>query len=81
MGHTIHHVCVDIRGALENPKMFINCIITDEGKTLTTIAEVKDFFYSQLEMGRRVLPFSKCEGFDYIKGCPGHYIEDDDEAV
>jgi hypothetical protein len=75
MGHRITHVALDICGAMENPKAFKNAI-TVNGKTLNDVREIKDFFHGQLEMGRKVLPFGDCEGFDFIRGCPGHYVED-----
>ena len=77
MNKTLHHMSLDIAGALRRAKDLRNCI-TVGGKLLTTEKQVKQFLEYQLSLGRKVLPFGECEGFDYITGCPGHIIEGDD---
>lgn len=69
-----HHMCVDVFGAIKNPKPFCGCI-TVSGKTLNTISEVKSFFQEQLDMGHEFLPLGDCDNFDYKSGCKGHALE------
>jgi hypothetical protein len=68
------HMSLDITGAMKSPQMFVGNI-TVEGKTLWTIPEIMEFFQSQLDMGRRVLPLGDCDNFDYQTGCRGHIRE------
>ena len=66
----IVHLCIDIRGAMNNADCFVGCIKVD-GKTLETTEEVVDFLNQQLSMGRDVLPTCDCNNFDYQTGCKG----------
>ena len=75
MARRIIHCCLDISGGIRNAKDLRGCITAD-GKTLTTVKEVKNFLQGQLDMGRRVLPMGDCDNFDYQNGCKGHYVED-----
>ena len=72
----IHHVSLDISGALKNPKCLINAI-TYDGQILTKEKQIIEFLEYQQYLGHKLLPLGECEGFDYIKGCPGHIIEED----
>ena len=67
------HFCMDIEGALKrwNPKMFDRVITDDNGKLLSA-KEAKADLQKQLAMGRRVIPCSGCDNFDYEHGCLGH---------
>ena len=78
MSRRIIHCCLDISGGIKNAKQLRGCITVD-GKTLTTTEEVKSFLYSQLDMGRRVLPVCECDNFDYQRGCRGHDVEDENQ--
>jgi hypothetical protein len=64
-------MCVNIAGSMKYAKNFVGNITVNE-KTLSTEKEVIDFFQSQLDMGRRVLPLGDCDNFDYQTGCKGH---------
>lgn len=72
-----YHMRLDVLGAIKNPKAFLGCI-TVEGKTLTTISQIKSFFQEQLDMGREYLPYGDCDNFDYKSGCKGHALEAND---
>lgn len=78
MSRRIIHCCLDISGGIKNAKQLRGCITVD-GKTLTTTDEVKSFLYSQLDMGRKVLPVCECDNFDYQRGCMGHDVEDENQ--
>lgn len=67
----MRHMSVDITGAMKNAKMFVDNITVDN-RILQTEKEVKDYFQSQLDLGRRVLPLGNCDNFDYQTGCLGH---------
>lgn len=73
----IHHVCMNIDGAIRNAKDLRGCIKAD-GCTLNTLAEVREWLNKQKAKGYRVLPMGCCKGFDFQTGCPGH---DSDEEV
>lgn len=66
-------MCVDLRGAITNWRGsdWRNCVTGDDGKFLTP-AEVKQAFIDELVRGRKVIPFGKCDNFDYQTGCKGH---------
>ena len=74
MKKTIQHLCISCEGALRRPKDFIGVIQVD-GRTLTTLREVKDFFKYQIALGHRVIPCGDCDNFDYETGCKGHVID------
>lgn len=73
---TRKHMCLSIDGGIKNARMLKGCITTDDGRTLQTVAEIREFLYGQKALGRRVLPMGDCDNFDYIKGCLGHKVED-----
>lgn len=74
---TLRHVCIDIRGVLnwkdkDLKKLFID---SETGKQAQA-HEIRNFLYDKLQEGYEVLPIGdECEGFDKIKGCPGHEIK------
>lgn len=71
----ITHLHLNIEGAIPNAKELRGCITVD-GKTLTTVKEVRDFLKQQLALGRKVLPYGDCDNFDYQTGCKGHILPD-----
>lgn len=80
---TRRHLCISVRGNLcKTDRQLVqdwhDCIKTDDGKTLQTASDIRDFWMNQLAQGREVVPAgSACEGFDYKKGCPGHEMPDE----
>jgi hypothetical protein len=71
---TIHHMRLDIRGALLNwdDRMFRGMFKKDDG-TVMTAREAKLQLMEELQAGRNYVPYGDCEGFDPVeKGCPGH---------
>lgn len=78
------HMAVDIRGILSwSPGEFrkiANSFTKDDG-TAPTPDELREFLFDCLSEGKRVLPMSKnCDGFDFVKGCPGHEVQDEERA-
>jgi hypothetical protein len=75
---TKYHLCLDISGALKNwnPRHFDRVITDDDGRLLTAV-EAKKSLQDQLAMGRKVIPSSECDNFDYEHGCLGHVMEDE----
>lgn len=71
----IMHCRMSVKGALRNAKDLKGCITVD-GRTLYTVAEIRECLNKHLEAGRDVLPMCDCLGFDFKKGCPGHTEED-----
>ena len=70
---TIRHMTIDIRGVLgwKDKKMTTNLFRVNGKKP--TYEQVKEYLYDKLSEGYEVLPFGQeCEGFDKVKGCPGH---------
>lgn len=81
MSKTRRHLSLSVKGALRfksTLQSLVNCT-TDDGKTLTTIDEVRAFLESELAQGHELLPFGECEGFDYKTGCPGHVAEEENK--
>lgn len=71
---SIHHVRLDIRGALLNweDRMFDKMFKNDDGSTMSW-REAKLKLMDELAAGRNYIPYGSCEGFDPVeKGCPGH---------
>jgi len=70
----IYHVCLDIRGALTNwpKKKFNKMLVNNETGKYLTASEAKEQLLQWLSEGKEVLPMSKCDNFDYKKGCQGH---------
>ena len=71
---TSYHMALDVRGWLMNhprkrdyEKMFRH----DDGRFMTP-DEAKAELLRHLESGRRLLPYGKCDGFNFSTGCPGH---------
>lgn len=75
------HICMDVRGALENMKgkQLAGMFIVD-GRP-STAEESKDILYGELLKGHAVIPFGKCDNFDYSGGgCQGHPVTEDGQA-
>jgi len=73
--NTIRHVSLSVRSALTNKQTLKSLVgnITVKGVKLRTTEAVRDFLLDELAKGHELLPMSEdCEGFDYVKGCPGH---------
>ncbi len=71
-----YHMVIDVRGVLNWKAKEIARLFTDAetGKRLTA-QQAKDYLYDKLKEGYEVIPFGKeCEGFDKVKGCPGHPV-------
>jgi hypothetical protein len=65
----ITHMCVDIRGAIWNRSF--EGLKHSDGRPMTK-HEAFEALCDELVKGRRVLPLSRCDNFDYEKGCLGH---------
>lgn len=76
-----HHMCLDLQGTIRNAKFMKGCITLDNGYTLQTVAEIRQWCKEQIAMGRRVVPCGDCDNFDYQKGCRGHLIEEDEQLT
>lgn len=76
MARRIIHMSLDIRGGMACAKDLCGCITVD-GNILRTVPEVKNFLQEQLDLGRKVLPMTECDNFDYQHGCRGHIVEED----
>jgi hypothetical protein len=69
------HMCLSIKGALNNAKYKKNHTKSyadnDDGSPMT-YGELKEFLTQSLAEGKRVLPMGDCDNFDYQTGCRGH---------
>lgn len=73
------HFSQSVSGALKNWTDRDWARLAAENKT--SVNELKDYFWSALEDGKRVLPIGEpCEGFSYKTGCPGHEVKDENAA-
>ena len=78
MSETIHqtvHMCVSIEGLLKYPNSKLAKFFQQiEGVDVRKGSQVRDWLRLQIAQGKHVLPMGECEGFDYVKGCPGHPV-------
>jgi hypothetical protein len=68
------HMCLDIEGWLTNhPKDrdYVGMFKHDDGRSMSP-QEARAELFRQLRLGRRVIPMSICDNFDYQNGCQGH---------
>ncbi len=69
---TIVHMCLDVRGAIQNRSF--DGFVKDDG-TPATRTEALNFLLDHVAQGHRVIPLvDTCEGFSYEDGCPGHDV-------
>ena len=75
------HMCLDVRGALKNwkKKQFVGLFKID-GRP-STAGESIDMLHGELLKGHVVIPFGKCDNFDYSGGgCQGHADENQEAS-
>ena len=48
-------------------------------RDLCQLCKKEAALYSQLDMGRKVLPVCECDNFDYQRGCMGHDVEEENQ--
>jgi hypothetical protein len=74
---TKYHMAVDIQGLLDHygRKSLDGIVIGDDGKRMND-RQARNYLYRCLSEGKKVLPSTDCDGFDFVKGCPGHKIEE-----
>lgn len=71
------HMCISVRGVLSRTDAQIKrewsgVITNDAGKKLYSVMEIREAFFDELAKGHEVIPFGKCDNFDYKTGCRGH---------
>ncbi len=72
---TRFHLSQSIEGALRNWAPADWDIVAEENNL--SVKECKNQFWDLFREGKRLLPMGEpCEGFDYVKGCPGHEIKE-----
>jgi len=77
MGTRTVHVSLSVRGALLDwsDREFEGVFSHPDGRKMTP-REAKSALMDELAKGHEVLPCAAdCEGFDYVKGCPGHVTD------
>ena len=74
------HLSLSIEGGIKWAKKLCGCIEVD-GRTLNTVKEVREYLQGQLALGRKYLPMSDCDNFDYRQGCLGHIITESDKEA
>jgi hypothetical protein len=73
----IRHMSCNIAGLIRNTgkKSMKGFFTLDNGKDCTD-KEARDYLAECQTKGWRLVPFGKCEGFDYQTGCPGHEVKE-----
>ena len=73
MSRTTYHLSLDVQGFLlhAKPRDYRGMFKHDDGRPMSP-DEAKAELLAELSHGRLKLPYGPCEGFDYVKGCPGH---------
>jgi hypothetical protein len=69
-----YHMCLDIRGAIT--RGLLKGFQHDDGREMTE-DEAREALFDELAKGRKVIPLSACDNFDYQDGCQGHPTEKD----
>lgn len=71
-----YHMSISIRGALARNTDELNGVFASKKipgpDGWMNGSQAKQFLMDELEKGRRFLPATQCDGFDYQTGCPGH---------
>jgi hypothetical protein len=67
------HLCIDVNGVLLP-------LFTYMGERPITYDEARAFLQDELAKGHEVIPFGKCDSFDYKEGCPGHELTPEQAA-
>lgn len=67
------HMGLSVRGALTNWKLrdFRGMFKAEDGRTMTP-QEAKATLLDELSQGHEVIPYGKCDNWDWKKGCQGH---------
>lgn len=82
MPRTRHHMCQSVTGPLKNwsGKQWNDAtdwITRDDGTKFANGEELEFHFQEMADRGIHVIPIGDdCEGFDPVKGCPGHPLPD-----
>lgn len=71
----IHHIVIDIRGLLNESNYRLGKMFDKHG------ANVRKELKARLAKGEKLIGPEGCEGFDPVKGCPGHIVADDSEEI
>ena len=64
----VHHVSASIEGLLTLSNYRLGQLVEMDGRKAR-----KELLERQIR-GEKLIPSSDCEGFDPVKGCPGHEI-------
>ena len=82
MTRTFTHMCISVDGVLalsarDFDRQFKGVFSDDSGRVMST-AEARKVFELARNEGKKVIPCtSKCDNFDYQRGCLGHPAEGD----
>ena len=71
-GYTDYHLCLSVRGALNQPKGKLRGWLRDDNGKLLTPDQARDALMDELAKGHEVIPMGECDNFDYKTGCCGH---------
>jgi hypothetical protein len=75
----VHHLGLDIRGALHNwDNRIMARVFTDNDGRSMTAWEARESLMDHIARGHRVIPCDPeaCDAWDYQRGCPGHEVEE-----
>lgn len=81
------HMSQSVRGFLNNFRTkrelesAMKFITKDDGSRFSSPDELRDAFMDELAKGHEVIPMGDCPTFDFVHGCPGHEIADEDESA
>ena len=75
-----YHIGLDIRGCLLNwsDRQMRGVITHDDGRAMTSV-EARMALMDELAKGRKVIPCSPCDNWDYQTGCKGHEVTNNAE--
>lgn len=69
------HLSLSVEGALRAPAKFLKCFTDNQGREMTAKQVRAQLNLARFE-GKKVIPMTPCDNFDYQTGCKGHVIEE-----
>lgn len=68
----LYHMSIDVRGALKNWTARESRGCRNASGSRMTLLEIKELLMDHLAAGHEVIPFGRCDNFDWRSGCQGH---------
>lgn len=74
------HLALSVEGALRAKDRELRCFTNDDGQDMTP-KEVREHLKLAKFEGKKYIPLSPCDNFDFQTGCKGHDLPDEEETL